>query len=48
MFIQLNHKNLDIYKTVRELVKETYRISLLLPAEERFNMMQQIRRAYCL
>lgn len=45
MFIQLNHKQLDVYKLIRELVKETYKISLKLPAEEKFNMVQQIRRA---
>lgn len=45
MFIQLKHKELDVYRTVRELVWETYKVSLLLPSEEKFNMMQQIRRA---
>jgi len=45
MFINLKHKTLDIYKTVRVLVKEVYSVSLLLPVEERFNMVQQIRRA---
>lgn len=45
MFIQLNHKSLDIYKVIRELVKEIYQISLKLPSEEKFNMVQQIRRA---
>jgi four helix bundle protein len=45
MFIKLNHKSLLVYKTVSELVKEIYRISLKLPAEEKFNMVQQIRRA---
>lgn len=45
MFIDLKHKSLDVYKIVRELVKETYSVSLKLPTEERFNMVQQIRRA---
>ena len=45
MFIQLNHKRLDVYKAVYELVKETYKVSLALPVEEKFNMVQQIRRA---
>lgn len=45
MFIQLKHKTLDVYKAIRELVKETYQISLLLPPEEKFNMTLQIRRA---
>lgn len=34
-----------MYRTVRKLVRETYKVSLLLPSEEKFNMMQQIRRA---
>ncbi len=45
MFIQLKHKSLDVYQVIRELVKETYKISLQLPSEEKFNMVQQIRRA---
>jgi four helix bundle protein len=45
MFIQLNHKTLDVYQAARELVKEVYTISLALPDEEKFNMKQQIRRA---
>ncbi len=45
MFLQLNHKSLEVCKTSRELVKEAYRISLLLPKEENFNMTQQMRRA---
>ena len=45
MFIDLKHKSLDVYKLIRELVKETYHVSLHLPADERFNMVKQIRRA---
>jgi len=45
MFIDLKHKSLDVYKIVRELVKETYQVSLKVPPDERFNMVQQIRRA---
>jgi len=45
MFINLNHKSLKVYSTVRELTKEIYRLSMLLPTEEKFNMVQQIRRA---
>ncbi len=45
MFIQLKHKSLDVYQVIRELVKETYKISLQLPSEEKFNMVHQIRRA---
>ena len=45
MFLPLNHKNLDVYKASRELLKESYRITKMLPPEERFNLVQQIRRA---
>ena len=45
MFIQLKHKSLGVYSAVRELAKEIYRVSMFLPAEEKFNLVQQIRRA---
>jgi four helix bundle protein len=45
MFLQLNHKSLDVYLIVRELVKEIYLISMKFPPEERFNLISQIRRA---
>lgn len=45
MFIQLKHKSLDVYQAIRNLVKEIYQVSLRLPNEEKFNMVQQIRRA---
>ena len=45
MFIKLNHQSLDVYKAVRELTKEIYFISVKLPQEEKFNMVQQMRRA---
>ena len=45
MFIQLKHKSLNVYSSVRELAKEIYKIFLLLPVEEKFNLVQQIRRA---
>ncbi len=45
MFLNLKHKQLDVYILIRELVKETYSVSLKLPADEKFNMVQQIRRA---
>ncbi len=45
MFIQLKHKSLSVYLTVRELAKEIYKVSMLLPAEEKFNMVPQIRKA---
>src|SRR5215470_7866108 len=45
MFIKLNHQSLNIYEAIRELTKEVYVISMGLPAEEKFNMVQQMRRA---
>ena len=45
MFIQLNHKSLKIYEATRELAKEIYVVSMKLPVEEKFNMIQQMRRA---
>jgi four helix bundle protein len=45
MLINLKHQSLDIYQATRELVKDIYQISNRLPSEERFNMVQQIRRA---
>jgi four helix bundle protein len=45
MFIEVKHKSLDVYNASRDLVKEIYKISLRLPAEEKFNVVQQIRRA---
>jgi len=45
MFLNLKHKSLHIYEAVRELTKEVYKISSLLPSDERFNMVQQVRRA---
>jgi|SRR5688572_5495611 len=45
MFLPLNHKNLDVYKASRELLKESYQITKKLPPDERFNLVQQIRRA---
>ncbi|PZF70803.1 four helix bundle protein [Taibaiella soli] len=45
MFLQLNHQNLEVYKSARALTVECYKLSNKFPAEERFNMIQQIRRA---
>lgn len=45
MFLQLNHKSLHVYAAVRELTKEVYEVSMKLPADEKFNMISQIRRA---
>jgi len=45
MFLQLRHQELDLYKICRLFVKECYSATKLLPPDERFNLIQQIRRA---
>jgi four helix bundle protein len=45
MLLNLKHKQLAVYKEIRSLIKDTYSITKLLPDEERFNMVSQIRRA---
>ena len=45
MFLQLNHQKLDIFQFSRPFVGECYKITKELPAEERFNLISQIRRA---
>ena len=43
--MQLNHQQLDIYKVSRTFVKECYFLTKNFPSEERFALVQQIRRA---
>ena len=45
MFLQLAHTRLDVFITGKNLVLSCYRLSKLLPPDERFNMTQQLRRA---
>ena len=45
MFLKLNHQKLDIYPVSRRFVQECYRLTKSLPAEEKFGMITQIRRA---
>ena len=45
MFLQLNHQKLDVFAVAKAFTLECYRFTKLLPSEERFNMIQQIRRA---
>lgn len=45
MFLQLSHTKLDVYNTSKQLVLSCYKLSKLLPQDERFNMVQQLRRA---
>ncbi|MGZ5286359.1 MAG: four helix bundle protein [Flavisolibacter sp.] len=45
MFLELNHKHLDIYKFSRSLVKACYLSTKQFPPEEKFALTQQLRRA---
>ncbi|NOT51518.1 MAG: four helix bundle protein [Chitinophagaceae bacterium] len=45
MFLTLNHQKLDIYSISKEFVFECYQLTLTFPAEEKFGMISQIRRA---
>ncbi|MEO8853006.1 MAG: four helix bundle protein [Ginsengibacter sp.] len=45
MFLKLNHQKLDLYSVSRLFVFECYKLSKLLPADEKFGMISQIRRA---
>lgn len=40
-----DYKNLDVWKTSMELVKEVYSISAEFPSSERFSLKDQINRA---
>lgn len=45
MFLQLNHQKLDVFIIAKSFTLECYRFTKQLPAEEKFNMIQQVRRA---
>jgi len=45
MFLNLAHTKLDVYKFSQELSLECYRITKKFPPDERFALVQQIRRA---
>ena len=45
MFLTLNHQKLDIYTVSKKFVLECYKLTKQLPAEEKFGMISQIRRA---
>ena len=45
MFLQLNHTKLEVYKFSREFVLECYKLTKILPDEEKYAMASQIRRA---
>ena len=45
MFLKLNHQKLDVYQNSRKFVLECYKLTKYLPADEKFGMITQIRRA---
>lgn len=45
MFLTLNHQKLDVYQVSKKFVLECYKLTKALPAEEKFGMISQIRRA---
>ena len=45
MFLQLAHTKLNVYQFSQELALECYSVTKKFPADERFAMTQQIRRA---
>lgn len=45
MFLTLNHQKLDVYNISKIFVIECYKLTSLLPPEEKFGMISQIRRA---
>ena len=45
MFLQLNHQKLHIYTVSRQFVLECYKLTKMLPPDEKFGMISQIRRA---
>ena len=45
MFLQLNYQKLAIYSASRLFVADCYKLTNYFPAEEKFGMISQIRRA---
>jgi four helix bundle protein len=45
MFLQLAHTKLDVFESSKTFVLECYRITKTFPADEKFAMTSQIRRA---
>lgn len=43
--LNLSHKKLDVYKISIELIKEVYQHTKNFPSEERFLLVNQLRRA---
>lgn len=45
MFLQLGHTKLDVYGITRNFVTECYKVAEKFPAEERYALTSQVRRA---
>ncbi|MFB9841446.1 four helix bundle protein [Mucilaginibacter ginsenosidivorans] len=45
MFLHLNHQKLEVYTVARQFVKECYFATNQFPADERYALTQQIKRA---
>ena len=45
MFLQLAHTKLNVYHSSKSLALECYKLTARFPADEKFAMVQQIRRA---
>jgi len=45
MFLQLAHTKLDVFQVSRNLTLECYRLTKGFPSDEKYAMVQQIRRA---
>jgi len=45
MFLQLAHTKLDVYQVSQQLALECYKATKKFPVDERFALVQQIRRA---
>jgi len=45
MFLRLNHQRLDVFMAAKSFTLECYKFTKQLPAEEKFNIIQQVRRA---
>lgn len=45
MFLELSHTKLDVFNVSKEFVLTCYKETISFPSDERFAMIQQIRRA---
>src|SRR6185295_10848041 len=45
MFLELSHSKLDIFKVSKSFVLNCYKETKTFPSEEKFGIVQQIRRA---